>query len=40
VVQNLSGIQGLFGNKVGLVLEGPNVDVESLYGVLPWVPLP
>jgi len=33
VVQTISGTQGLVGRNVGLVLEGPNVDVECLYGV-------
>jgi len=40
VVQNVIGTQGLVSRKVGLVPEGPNVDVEGLYGVFPSVPLP
>ena len=40
VVQNFSGTQGLVGRKVGLVLEGPNVDVEGLYGVFPLISHP
>lgn len=39
VVQNLNRTQGLVGKKVGLVLKGPNVDDESLYGVFPSVAL-
>jgi len=40
VVQYISGNEGLVSKKVGLVPEGPNVDVECLYGVFPSVPLP
>ena len=40
MVQNVSGTQGLVGRKVGLVPEGPNVDVECVYGVFLLVPLP
>ena len=40
VVQNVSGTQGLVGRKVGMVLGGPNADVEGIYGVFPSVPLP
>jgi len=40
VVQNISGTKGLVGRKVGVILDGPNANVECLYGVLPSVPLP
>ena len=40
MIQNLIGTQGLVGSKVGLVLEGPNVDAECLYGVFLSVSLP
>ena len=40
MVQNLSGTQGLVGRKVRLVLEGPNANVECLYGVFLSIPLP
>ena len=40
VVQNVSGTPGLVGRKVGLVLEGPNVDFDCLYGVFMSIPLP
>jgi len=39
MVQNISGTQGLVGIKVGMVHEGPNVDVEGMYSVFPSVSL-